>query len=304
METLNVGIVGLGRMGAAMAKRLTAGGVRVVAYDSVPAVVESARQMGIDGCASLSLLVERLHRPRTVWCMLPEGAPTGDAIASLTELLDPDDVIIDGGNSYYKETVRRADFVAKRGIHFVDVGTSGGVHGEANGFCLMVGGDPGVVQRLIPLFRVLAPAHNRGWGRVGPVGAGHFVKMIHNGVEYGMMQSIAEGFSLLSSKASFGLDTAQIARIWQDGSVVRSWLLDLTADALDENPKLGGIAPHVPDTGEGRWTVTEAVEQGVPAPVITLSLMQRFASRDSEGFAHKLLSALRNRFGGHYIKPS
>jgi 6-phosphogluconate dehydrogenase len=303
MESIDVGIVGLGRMGAAMAKRLAAGNVRVVAYDTVPAVVESAGRMGIDGCASMSLLVERLHRPRTVWCMLPEGGPTESAVNTLLDLLDPDDLIVDGGNSNYKESIRRSETAAKRGVHFVDVGTSGGVRGEENGFCLMAGGDAGVVQRLFPVFRILAPSHNRGWGHVGPTGAGHFVKMVHNGIEYGMMQAIAEGFSLLSGKATMGLDPSQIARIWQDGSVVRSWLLDLTADALADNAGLEGIAPHVPDTGEGRWTVTEAVELGISVPVISSALMERFSSRDAEGFGRKLLSALRNRFGGHDIKP-
>ncbi len=303
MESFSIGIVGLGRMGAALARRLTAGNVRVVAYDSIPSVVDSAARMGIDGCASLSLLVERLHRPRAVWCMQPEGTVTENAISSLFDLLDPDDVIVDGGNSFYKDSIRRAQAAAKRGVHFVDVGTSGGVRGEEHGFCLMIGGDGGAVQRLVPVFRVLAPAPNRGWGHVGPSGAGHFVKMVHNGIEYGMMQSLAEGFSLLSSKATLGIDVSQIARVWQDGSVVRSWLLDLAADALSENPRLGGIAPRVPDTGAGRWTVAEATDLGVSIPVIAASLMERFSSRDSEGFGKKLLAALRNRFGGHDITP-
>jgi 6-phosphogluconate dehydrogenase len=303
MEALSIGIVGLGKMGAAAARRLAANNVRVVAYDVDPSAVKSAERAGIDGCASLSLLAERLPRPRTVWCMLPEGAPTEDAVRDLSALLTPDDIIIDGGNSRYKDSIRRARVAAERGIHFLDVGTSGGIWGEEKGFCLMIGGDKGAVQRLSPLFRILAPAPHCGWGHVGPSGAGHFVKMIHNGIEYGMMQSIAEGFSLLGGKTDMGLDLAQIACIWQNGSVVRSWLMDLTADALSENPSLGGIAPHVPDTGEGRWTVTEAVEQGVSAPVISLSLMERFSSRDEQGFGKKLLSALRNKFGGHSIKP-
>jgi 6-phosphogluconate dehydrogenase len=301
-SAMNIGMVGLGRMGAALARRLKAGNVRVVAYDMIPAVVDTANREGLDGCASLSLLVERLWRPRVVWVMQPDGAPTENAVASLIELLNPDDVIIDGGNSYYKDSIRRSEDAAKRGIHFVDVGTNGGIHGEKNGFCLTVGGDAEIVRRLVPLFRVLSPSPDCGWGHVGSVGSGHFVKMVHIGIEYGMMQSLAEGFSLLGNKSGMGLDLSSIARIWQHGSIIRSWLLDLTADTLSENPRLGGIAPYVPDTGEGRWAVSEAVNQGVPMPVITSALMERFSSRDAEGFSKKLISALRNRFGGHEIK--
>ncbi len=302
--SMSIGIVGLGRMGTAMARRLSAGGVRVVAFDTIPQVVDSAAQQGLDGCASLSLLVERLHRPRVVWCMQPQGAPTENAVNSLIDILNPDDVIIDGGNTYYKDTVRRAEQASKRGIHYVDVGTSGGILGEENGFCLMIGGDSNVVSRLTPLFQVLAPNTDKGWGHVGPTGAGHFVKMIHNGIEYGMMQSLSEGFSLLGSKATMGFDLAKIADIWRSGSVISSFLVDLAADTLAENPSLGGIAPYIPDTGEGRWTAIEAVEQGVAAPIITMSLMERFSSRDSEGFSKKLTAALRKRFGGYETKKA
>jgi len=247
-------------------------------------------------------LVSSLATPRAIWLMLPAGGPTEEAVTRLGSLLASGDALVDGGNTYYKDDIRRAALLAPRGLHYLDEGTSGGVWGLTEGYCLMIGGPAQIVERLRPAFVTLAPAPDRGWGRVGPAGAGHFVKMIHNGIEYGMMQSYAEGFALLESKQEFGLDLKQVAAIWQDGSVVRSWLLDLAARALQENPRLDGIAPWVEDSGEGRWTVQESIESAVPAPVITLSLMARFRSRQPGSFADRLLAALRNQFGGHAIK--
>jgi 6-phosphogluconate dehydrogenase len=234
--------------------------------------------------------------------MVPAGDITDATIASLVPLLQAGDAIVDGGNSNYKDTLRRAGILAERRIDLVDCGTSGGVWGLAEGYSMMIGGDSAVVERLKSIFETLAPAPNQGWGRVGPVGSGHFAKMIHNGIEYGLMQAYAEGFSILQHKREFGLDLHQIAEIWRYGSVVRSWLLDLTADALDKNPTMDGTAPYVADSGEGRWTVDEAIDLDVPAPVITLSLLERLRSRDTESFSDKLLSAMRNQFGAHEIK--
>jgi 6-phosphogluconate dehydrogenase len=234
--------------------------------------------------------------------MIPAGAAVDETIAALRPLLGPDDVIIDGGNSNYKDTQRRAEMLKVDQIHYVDAGTSGGVWGLENGYSIMVGGEEEVVARLRPIFEALAPAPDKGWGRVGPSGAGHFTKMVHNGIEYGMMQAYGEGFALMRHKTEFNLDLHQVAEIWRDGSVVQSWLLDLVAAALAENPNLNGIAPYVPDSGEGRWTVAEAIDLNVAAPVITLALLQRLQSRDQESFSNKLLSALRNQFGGHEMK--
>jgi 6-phosphogluconate dehydrogenase len=234
--------------------------------------------------------------------MVPAGSITDGTVTALLPLLVAGDVLVDGGNSNYKDTLRRSNAAADKKIGYVDCGTSGGVWGLAEGYSMMVGGDEAVVERLKPVFETLAPAPNQGWGRVGPVGSGHFAKMIHNGIEYGLMQAYAEGFSILQHKREFGLDLHQIAEIWRYGSVVRSWLLDLTADALDKNLMMEGIAPYVADSGEGRWTVDEAIDLDVPAPVITLSLLERLRSRDTESFADKLLSAMRNQFGGHEIK--
>jgi 6-phosphogluconate dehydrogenase len=247
-------------------------------------------------------LVAKLKAPRAVWLMVPAGEITDGTIANLMPLLAAGDTIIDGGNSNYRDTQRRAAMTAQRKIHYVDSGTSGGIWGLAEGYSLMIGGDEAVVERLRPIFETLAPAKDQGWGRVGPVGSGHYTKMIHNGIEYGMMQAYAEGFSILQHKSEFKLDLHQIAEIWRYGSVVRSWLLDLTANALDKNPTLKGIAPYVADSGEGRWTVADAIELGVSAPVITLSLLERLRSRDNDSFSDKLLAAMRNQFGGHEIK--
>ena len=295
-------MIGLGRMGANMAERLLRGGHRVVGFDPDPAARARLEQKGAVAAASLSDLVAKLPAPRTVWMMVPAGAITDQTVTGLEALLAADDTVIDGGNSNYHDTVRRAAALAPRGIHYVDAGTSGGVWGLEEGYSLMIGGAVEIVERLRPIFATLAPAADRGWGRVGPVGSGHFTKMIHNGIEYGLMQAYAEGFSILEHKQEFALDLHQIAEIWRYGSVVRSWLLDLTSDALGKNPKLAGIAPFVADSGEGRWTVAEAIELGVPAVVITQALLERLRSRDADSFSDKLLAAMRNQFGGHAIK--
>ena len=234
--------------------------------------------------------------------MVPSGDVTERTIAGLLRLLKAGDTVVDGGNSNYKDTLRRAQLLAAEGVHLVDCGTSGGIWGLAEGFSMMIGGERSAVSRLRPIFKTLAPAADRGWGHVGPVGAGHFTKMVHNGIEYGLMQAYAEGFSIMQHKSEFELDLHQVAEIWRHGSVVRSWLLDLTSNALKENPSLKGIAPYVADSGEGRWTVAEAIDLDVPAPAITLALLARLASRDADSFANKLLSAMRNQFGGHAIK--
>ncbi len=299
---MQIAMIGLGRMGANMAQRLMRGGHKVVGYDPATEARTALEQKGAGSAASLDELVAKLAAPRVVWLMVPAGAITDATITGLLPLLAAGDTIIDGGNSNYHDTVRRAAAVAQRGIQYVDSGTSGGVWGLAEGYSMMIGGDEAVVERLRPIFEALAPAPDRGWGRVGPVGSGHFTKMIHNGIEYGLMQAYAEGFSILQHKSEFKLDLHQIAEIWRYGSVVRSWLLDLTSNALEKNPTLKGIAPYVADSGEGRWTVAEAIELGVPAPVITLSLLERLSSRDDDSFTDKLLAAMRNQFGGHAIK--
>ncbi len=299
---MEMGMIGLGRMGASMGERLVRGGHRIVGFDPSPQARAMALEKGIAPADSLSALIGQLSAPRAVWMMVPAGHVVDDTLTQLLPLLAPGDIVIDGGNSFYKDTLRRAEMWAAQGLHLLDCGTSGGVWGLAEGYSLMIGGDEAAVARLQPLFATLAPAGDRGWGRVGPSGAGHFTKMVHNGIEYGMMQAYAEGFSIMQHKTGFALDLAQIAQIWREGSVVRSWLLDLTADALAQNPTLAGIAPYVEDSGEGRWTVAEAIELNVAAPVITLSLLERLRSRDDDSFADKLLAALRNQFGGHKVK--
>src|SRR6202040_3367782 len=299
---MQIAMIGLGRMGANMAQRLLRGGHEVVGFDPAEAARKLLEEKGARSAVSLETLVAKLTAPRVLWLMVPAGAITDGTIASLTPLLSAGDTIIDGGNSNYRDTQRRAAAVAQRQIHYVDSGTSGGIWGLAEGYSLMIGGDAAVVERLRPIFETLAPGKDQGWGRVGPVGAGHYTKMVHNGIEYGLMQAYAEGFSILQHKSEFKLDLHQIAEIWRYGSVVRSWLLDLTADALQKNPTLKGIAPYVADSGEGRWTVAEAIELGVPASVITLSLLERLRSRDADSFTDKLLAAMRNQFGGHEIK--
>jgi len=295
-------MIGLGRMGANMAQRLMRGGHSVVGFDPADAARTALQEKGADAAANLEALVAKLQAPRVVWLMVPAGAITDSTITSLVPLLAAGDTIIDGGNSNYRDTQRRAAAVAARKINYVDSGTSGGVWGLTEGYSLMIGGEKPIVERLRPIFETLAPAPNQGWGHVGPVGAGHYTKMIHNGIEYGLMQAYAEGFSILQHKSEFGLDLHQVAEIWRYGSVVRSWLLDLTSSALQKNPTLKGIAPYVADSGEGRWTVADAIELGVSAPVITLSLLERLRSRDDDSFTDKLLAAMRNQFGGHPIK--
>ena len=299
---MKLGIIGLGRMGARMGKRIALGGHEVVGFDRDPAARKAFAGKGKKAAASLAALVKGLPAPRIVWLMVPAGDPTEATLAALSPLLARGDIVVDGGNSNYKDTQRRAREHAKRGVAFVDCGTSGGVWGEKNGYSLMVGGEKKAVDRLRPLLETLAPAKDRGWGHVGRPGAGHFAKMIHNGIEYGLMQAYAEGFSILARKEGLDLDVAQVAEVWRHGSVVRSWLLDLTAAALEDNPSMKGIAPHVADSGEGRWTVQEAVDLDVPAPVITLALIQRLRSRDDDSFTDKLLAAMRRQFGGHAVK--
>jgi 6-phosphogluconate dehydrogenase len=299
---MELGIVGLGRMGANMARRLLRGGHRVVGFDPQGAARDAVAKDGADTVDSLQSLLAALSPPRTVWVMVPAGRVTDETIDALASMLTRGDTVVDGGNSNYKDTQRRGALLAQHGIGFADAGTSGGVWGLEGGYSLMVGGDTATVEHLRPIFETLAPAKDRGWGHVGPVGAGHFTKMVHNGIEYGLMQAYAEGFSLLQHKEEFALDLHQVAQIWRHGSVVRSWLLDLTADALDKNPTMDGIAPWVADSGEGRWTLQEAIDLDVPTPVIALSLIARLRSRDGESFADRLLAAMRNEFGGHAIK--
>jgi len=299
---MELGMIGLGRMGGNMAQRLLRGGHEVLGFDPDAAARTALQGEGGGTTDSLQALVAALPAPRVLWMMVPAGTISDDTVATLAGLLAPGDVLIDGGNSNYKDTLRRAAALAGRRIDYVDCGTSGGVWGLAEGYSLMIGGDKAVVDRLRPIFVTLAPAPDLGWGHVGPVGAGHFTKMVHNGIEYGLMQAYAEGFSILRHKQAFALDLHQVAEIWRTGSVVRSWLLDLTADALGKNPTLDGIAPWVADSGEGRWTVQEAIDLDVPAPVIALSLMARLRSRDDDSFADKLLAAMRNEFGGHAVK--
>ena len=298
---MELGMIGLGRMGAAMTKRLLDAGHTVVAYDQDRGAVERSVADGAAAAVSLDALVSRLTPPRAVWVMVPAGDAVNDTIERLNRLLKADDILIDGGNSNYRDTLQRAFAVQKSGVHFVDVGTSGGIWGLKEGYCLMIGGDAAVVKRIQPLFESLAPGKERGWAHVGPVGAGHFTKMVHNGIEYGLMQSYSEGFALLEKNKDFHLDLPKIAEIWRHGSVVRSWLLDLTAQALAENPKLEGIGPSVADSGEGRWMVAEAIAADVPCPVITLSLLERIRSRVQDSFGNRILAVMRNKFGGHAI---
>jgi 6-phosphogluconate dehydrogenase len=298
---MEVGMIGLGRMGANMAQRLVRGGHRVVGFDPNQEVREGIKGKGVESAASLDALVGKLQAPRALWLMVPAGEAVDKTLDALMPRLTASDAVIDGGNSNYKDTLRRAKMLASMQIHYVDCGTSGGVWGLAEGYSMMIGGDATVVERLRSIFETLAPARDHGWGRVGPSGSGHFTKMIHNGIEYGLMQAYAEGFSILQRKREFGLDLHQIAEIWRHGSVVRSWLLDLTA-ALEKNPAMTGIAPYVEDSGEGRWTVAEAIDLEVSAPVITLSLIERLRSRDADSYSDKLLAAMRNQFGGHAIK--
>jgi 6-phosphogluconate dehydrogenase len=302
---MELAMIGLGKMGGNMTSRLLQGGHRMVVYNRSPEPILAAEAEGAVGSTSIADLVTRMEgRPRAAWAMVPAGSITEAVVAELGELLEPADIIIDGGNSNYKDTIRRAETMADKGIYYVDVGTSGGIWGLAEGYSMMVGGRAEAVAHLRPALETLAPGPNTGWGHVGPSGSGHFVKMVHNGIEYGMMQAYAEGFEIMRAKQLFGLDLHQIAEIWRYGSVVRSWLLDLTAEALADDPELSDIAGWVADSGEGRWTVFEAVDLDLPAPVITLALQMRFVSRQEESYAAKLLAAMRNQFGGHAVKKA
>ncbi len=301
---MELGMVGLGRMGGNMVQRLLNGGHRVVTYDRSAEAVNTSKSQGAVGASSLEDLAGQLSQPRAVWMMVPAGPPTEDTIDSLIPLLSAGDTVLDGGNANYKDSMRRAERLAGHGIDFMDVGTSGGIWGLAEGYSLMIGGEKHVYQRLEPIFQTLAPGMDQGLSHVGPAGAGHFVKMVHNGVEYGLMQAYAEGFEIMEAKKEFGLDLGQIAQGWRHGSVVRSWLLDLAAAALEEDPNLDNLEAYVDDSGEGRWTVQESIDLAVPAPVITLSLQQRFRSRQDGPFGVKMLAALRQQFGGHAVRPA
>ncbi len=299
---MDLAMIGLGKMGLNMATRLVHGGHRVIGYAPSKDSVQLAIKAGVVGVDSLEAAISELNTPRIVWLMVPAGRITDETIVRLAGLLKAGDTVIDGGNTNYKESIKHAAMLATKGIEFVDSGTSGGIWGLEAGYCLMVGGRGEVIDRLRPIFETLAPGKDLGWGHVGPHGAGHFVKMVHNGIEYGMMQALAEGFAIMESKEGFGLNVGSIAEIWQHGSVVRSWLLDLTARALRADPTLGQIEPWVEDSGEGRWTVQEAIDLGIAAPVITLALQTRFSSRDNRNFTARLLAAMRNQFGGHAVK--
>jgi len=301
---MELGMIGLGRMGGNMVQRLLSGNHRVVVYDSVKEAVDAMVERGAIGATSIAELVEKLSKPRAVWIMVPAGEATETTINTLAANLSAGDIIIDGGNSNYKDSMRRSATLSEKGIIFLDVGTSGGIWGLKEGYCLMIGGNIEAFHRLEPIFQTLAPSSHQGYGHVGTSGAGHFVKMVHNGVEYALMQAYAEGFELMQAKREFDLNLSQIAHIWRYGSVVRSWLLDLTAAALQEDPELESIEAYVEDSGEGRWTVQESVELAVPVPVITQSLQARFRSRQGQSFGPKLLAALRKQFGGHSVREA
>ena len=299
---MEIGMIGLGRMGGNMVQRLLNGGHRVVTYDRSAEAVAASQSQGAIGVSSIEELVKNLTAPKAVWVMLPIGQPTEDTINSLIPLLSAGDTVLDGGNANYKDSMRRAEKLAEHGIDFMDVGTSGGIWGLVEGYALMIGGKKDVFKRLEPIFQTLAPSKDQGLSHVGPAGAGHFVKMVHNGVEYGLMQAYAEGFEIMEAKKECDLDLGQIAEGWRYGSVVRSWLLDLAAAALVEDPKLESLEAYVEDSGEGRWTVQESIDLAVPAPVITASVQARFRSRQKGPFGAKMLAALRNQFGGHAVR--
>ncbi|MGO1541321.1 MAG: phosphogluconate dehydrogenase (NAD(+)-dependent, decarboxylating) [Luteimonas sp.] len=300
---MELGMVGLGRMGANMAARLRRAGHDCVGFDPSQAAREAAAGRELRTADSLAGLVDALPSPRAVWLMVPAGEAVDGVLDELLPLLTPGDTVIDGGNSQYRDSLRRAERMVGSGIDWLDVGTSGGIHGLEQGYCLTIGGDAQTALRLEPVFQALAPAPDSGWGYVGPAGAGHFAKMVHNGIEYGLMQAYAEGLALLHRREDLVNGPAQVARIWCDGSVIRSWLLELSADALQADPKLSDVAPYVADSGEGRWTVAEALELDVPAPVITQAMIARLRSRDGEAFGDRVVAALRDAFGGHGVKP-
>lgn len=301
---MEIAMIGLGKMGGNMVSRLLRSGHRVIVHNRSPEPVNVAVAEGAIAATSFEDAVAMMTPPRAVWIMLPAGEVTEEAVRRFSSLMDVGDVLIDGGNSNYKDSMRRSAYLADKGIYYVDSGTSGGIWGLSEGYSLMVGGRSEAIAIIRPALETLAPAADRGWAHVGPSGAGHFVKMIHNGIEYGMMQAYAEGFEILRAKHEFDLDLHQIAELWRYGSVVRSWLLDLTANALAEDQDLSDLRGWVADSGEGRWTVFEAIDQDVPAPVITLALQMRFVSRQDDSYAAKLLAAMRNQFGGHAVKKA
>jgi len=296
---MEIGFIGLGKMGMNMVTRLQRDRHRVVVYDRTAELIKQAEGQGCVGASSLAELVSKLATPRALWVMVPSGAPTEETVRAVAALLQAGDVIIDGGNTKFHDDVRRAAELKKKSIHYIDAGTSGGVWGLKLGYCLMIGGEKDVVMRLEPIFKTLAPEN--GWAYMGSHGAGHYVKMVHNGIEYSMMQGYAEGFELMS-KSDYNLDLANIADLWMHGSVVRSWLLELAAGALKQDPKLEGLKGYVPDSGEGRWMILDAIEKDVPVPTLTTALFTRFRSRQEQSFAEKMLAALRNAFGGHAVR--
>ena len=297
---MKIGFVGLGKMGGGMVVSIMNGGHQVIAFDPIKEALKKAENRGAIPTGSLKELVDRLDPPRVIWIMVPPGKPTGDTINSLSQMMGENDILIDGGNSFYKDSIKRAQRLKEKGISFLDVGTSGGIWGSKIGYCLMIGGEEDVFKELEPIFKTLAPEN--GYAHVGSTGAGHFVKMVHNGIEYALLQGYAEGFEIMHAKKEFNLDLAKIAYLWNQGSVIRSWLLELSENALKKDPNLKSIRDYVEDSGEGRWTVAEAIQENVPAPVITLSLLERFRSRQEESFSAKVIAALRDEFGGHGVK--
>jgi len=296
---MQLGMIGLGRMGFNMTERLMLGGHKLVVYDRSPEAIQSAQDKGATGAASLKEVVAKLSAPRAVWIMVPSGAPVDQTIDELLPLMSKDEVIIDGGNSFYKDSIARGQRVAAAGLHYQDCGTSGGIWGLKNGYCLMIGGEREIFDRIEPIYKTLAPED--GYAYMGTSGSGHFVKMVHNGIEYGMLQAYGEGFELMNA-SDYDLDLQKISKIWNHGSVVRSWLLELAELAFEREPHLDSLRGYVDDSGEGRWTVFDAIEKNVPAPVITISLLRRLASRQEESFSAKVIAALRNEFGGHAVK--
>lgn len=299
---MKIGFVGLGKMGMNMVERLLNGGHEVVAYARTEATVKEAEKKGAEGAASLQDIADKLARPRIIWLMVPSGKATEDTVNSLAGILEDGDILIDGGNSFYKDSLRRTGILKEKNISFLDAGTSGGVWGLEKGYCMMIGGEKDIFDRVEPVMKTLAPQN--GYAHVGPHGAGHYVKMVHNGIEYAMLQAYAEGFEIMNAKKEFGLDLHKISHLWNHGSVVRSWLLELAVNAFDKDRTLHSIRGYVEDSGEGRWTIAEAIEENVPAPTITLSLYERFHSRQNESFAAKVIAALRNEFGGHEVKKT
>ncbi|MBI4844061.1 MAG: decarboxylating 6-phosphogluconate dehydrogenase [Nitrospirae bacterium] len=299
---MRIGFIGLGRMGMKMVQRLLEAGHEVIVHDRTPEKIKTAKKFGAAGASSAEELAGKLGSPRVIWVMVPAGEATAGTIKNITAFLRKGDILIDGGNSFYKDSMKRAEALKEQGIHFLDIGTSGGIWGLKRGYCMMIGGNKGIFKKVEPILKSLAPED--GYAYVGPNGAGHFVKMVHNGIEYALLQGYAEGFEILNAKKEFNLDLKQISGLWNHGSVIQSWLLELAKEAFDKDPKLKSIKGYVEDSGEGRWTVAEAIEQDVPAPLITLSLLERFRSRRDDSFSAKVIAALRREFGGHAVKKT